>query len=160
MKKTSISLLLLVLLASVLVCVEANPGQKKAKGQQFPPPFLEGNRIALVQGTLTIPVDQPCYVIHGWGNKDTPWKEFLPEWKQILLRESSFSLTIDDEPIQLMKWNRKYREYLDYEDIMLVLFYVQFEANTFEADVEYTFTGTWTQEGSIMGVVEMIVTFE
>ena len=160
MKKIPLTLLLLALLTSVIVSVEANPGQQKAKGQQFPPPFLEGNRIEFIHSTLTIPVDEPCYVIHGWGTLSTPWKEFQPEWKPILLRESSFSLSINGEPIPVRKWIHHYREFLGYEDVMLVQYYVQIEANTFEADVEYAFQGTWTQEGSVVYVHDMTVTFQ
>lgn len=160
LKKISISLLVLALLTSAAACVEAEADQNNGKGQQFPPPFLEGNRINIMQGTSTAPADEPCYVIHGWGTDVVPWKEFPPEWKKVLMSESSFSLSIDSEPVKLRKWNHHYREFIGYEDVMIVQFYVQFEANTFEADVEYVFTGSWIQEGVTLLVIENVVTFQ
>ena len=96
----------------------------------------------------------------NWGTDVVPWKEFPPEWKKVLMSESSFSLSIDSEPVKLRKWNHHYREFIGYEDVMIVQFYVQFEANTFEADVEYVFTGSWIQEGVTLLVIENVVTFQ
>lgn len=161
--KTSKICMVMLIFIGLLTAVPINANSKSipenAKSVQYPPPFLEGNWIFLGPDHMELPVDEPCFVIHGFGLEH--WKESPPEWRQTLLHDSVFSLNIGGEPVQLRKWVRYYRyfDFLENEDFMLIVFYVQFEANEFQAGVEYIFQGVWEEQGVVLLELEMTVGF-
>lgn len=154
-----VTLISISFINAVTISADPKPITETAKGQPYPPPFLDGNWIFLGPDNMELPVDEPCFVIHGFGLQH--WKESPPEWRQTLLHDSVFSLKLDDEPVRLRKWVRYYRyfDFLETEDFMLIVFYVQFEANEFQAGGEYSFKGVWEEQGVVLLELEMTVGF-
>jgi len=151
LRKPIIVLLLMSMVATPVLATNQGEGE----GQEFPPPFLEGNRINILSGIdLALPADEPCFVIHGWISPN--WQDATPEEKSNI-RYECFELEIDGVSMDLRKFRHYYKTYLIYEDVMFVWFYVQFEADHFEAGETYRFRGIWVgQEGP---TIEIQVTF-
>jgi hypothetical protein len=128
--------------ALVLVSPISAASQGKALGQTFPPPFLKGNWIGLyVSGEVAVPVDQPCFVIHGFGNPNWP-HDYSAQEKNSALKDYSFALEIDGESVSLRKWIHFDATTPNYVDLMSIYFYVQFESNQFAVGT-YTFHAVW-----------------
>jgi hypothetical protein len=141
-----------ILMASIIIPVIANPVDlSKRKGQQFPPSFMNGERISVYVDGQSLPVDEPYYVCHGWLWQNC--KEYSGEEKKSILKDYWFELEIDGEPVEMKKWMRKYVTLevnsVIYEDAMLIVFYVQFDANHFESGT-YNFRGVWNGSGGIL----------
>ncbi len=144
----SVAALLLCILPS-LSATSASHGL--AKGKQLDPPFLEGNKIDLyvcwAEGVtyIEIPWDEPCFVSHGWLAPD--WAKSPPEDKKTFMKGCTFELLINGEKVPLKKWLHHLKElkteYVDYKDVMVKMFYVQFETRQFIKGQEYTFTAHW-----------------
>ena len=93
----------------------------------------------------TFSTSDTTYVMHGWVTGPGPgfpehlhWSEMSGEQKNEFLRTASFELSINDEPVEL----RRYQYYDHATDGMSVLYYVVFPAHSFELGT-YTFVGTW-----------------
>ena len=112
-------------LVFVLSCLLVTPVLAETGPAPFPPSFLSGNRVNLSLGNQYVPHDQPHYVMHGFVIGD--WHERSPAERQDLLRHFTFELFIEDEPVELRRWQCRYQTYdapaqgpLD--DAMLVVF--------------------------------------
>lgn len=144
MKKGAILILAVFLLVSPGIISVYAPAP-----QQFPPAFLKGTRInILTVDPQTINSNEQSFVIHGWVAGDKPWKDLTPAERKAWKKEATFELWINGEMVNLKKWKHKYKEYENpagdvYYDVMVILFYVQFDANQFVPG-DYEFTGTWT----------------
>jgi hypothetical protein len=140
MKKVSYLLLVIVLVVS--------PGiiSVYAKQDDFPPAFLKGNRINVWLDSQIIDSTEKSFVIHGFAT-DEPWKDLSPAERKAWKNEATFELTINGTSTSLKKWTHKYKVYVSplgtYENHMLILFYVQFDADQLPLG-DATFEGTWT----------------
>jgi len=134
--------LMLILPISTALPALANEGQGKGSGPL--PVFLDGTRInLLLGGSPTLPADQPCFVIHGFGDV---WKDLTVEEKKSLLKDQYFTLKINGEPVELKRVVYFCNVPDSPDDQMRVMYYVEFEAGHF-ATGTYTFTGTWYSPG-------------
>lgn len=133
----------------------------------YEPPFLEGERINLLNYTYTLDSTDPCYVRHSYV-LFYPWKEMTAQEKREFLsdeytRIELWILNINEDEAQevdLHKW--LYRDIFGDmgfgEDQMRLSFYVQFESGHF-APGTYLFTGLCYSEGEIFLESSSTVTF-
>lgn len=130
-------------------------------GQEYPPALLDGNKISVYFSDLERPVDEACFVIHGWMWDD--WQSRSPTKQNQLLHFSSFELWVDGNKISMEKLVHWHDEYevpsgTTFEDVVFVSYYVQFEANQFTAG-DYTFKGVWKAPNNPTHTNEITVTF-
>lgn len=157
-KLVTMLLILSMIFASPVTAVP--DGQGRAKGKTFPPVFLEGDRISVYVAGQTLPADEPHYVCHGWLWPN--WNEYSGKERNSYLTEYWLELEIDGNPVELKKWIHKYKIIETssgvYEDAMLIVFYVQFEAYEFEPGT-YEFRGVWNGPGGILQELTVDVEF-
>jgi hypothetical protein len=149
------------ILILTLVCTLVSPALALYQGPApYPPKFLHGNRINLYPGMpdLTLPVDEPCFVIHGWIHNE--WNEFSSEERRDFLGNDSFSLSIDGTPIAVRRLLMFYKIFETPSSTlaMTINFYILFKANHFEPGT-YTFTGVWSTTGYVSDPSSISVTF-
>jgi len=109
--------------------------------------MLDGIRIDLKEGSITILTDSPVYVIHGWDLDN--WKNRTKEERRDFLENYAFELFIDGERAKLRKWRHYYAD----QDLMKTGFLVEFKVEHFDPE-DYTFRGIWrpTDDESIITV--------
>lgn len=127
----------LILSTAIANAAAPNPG----KGRIFPPPMLDGTRIDLKDGPITIPTDSPVYVIHGWDLDN--WKTRTKEDRRDFLENYTFELYINGERVELRSWKHYYAD----QDLMKLGFSVEFNAGHFEPGT-YRFRGVWRPDGA------------
>ena len=151
------------LLAALFIAPVAVKSQNvKGKGQQFPPAFLEGNDISLFIVSHELDADEPCYVIHGSGSL---WTETSSEQRREFLKwKYEFRLYIDGTQVDLTKFKRFYHVYVnpngvEFTNLMLFTWYVQFEAGYFDSGSTHEFVGEWKKPDGSLTTRTSIVTF-
>lgn len=105
----------------------------KSAVKEFPPKFLDGNRIDLYEKPYRYPTEEPSYVFHGWFYYG--WSELSSDDK-LYFNYLTITLTIDGVPVKLHKWQHHYKEFVfegeTYYDVKLKYYYVEFPAYYFE----------------------------
>jgi hypothetical protein len=155
--KKAITILMAIILAStgILTAYAGKPDPL--------PAFLKGNRISVHPDSLEVSSSEPSFVIHGFIAGDIPWKELTKAEKKSWLKDATFELEIDGEPVEMKRWIHIYQVFTSadgtvYEDIMLVLFYVKFDAGQFEPGT-YEFKGFWNMPDGAVPTNTCEVTF-
>jgi hypothetical protein len=157
MKKVITILAILIMASTGIITVYG------AQQQSLPPPFLKGNRINVGLLTQEIDASEPSFVIHGFLAGGIPWKDLSPVEKKGWMKGATFELKIDDNPVEMKRWIHFYKVYVNpagvvYENVMVIGFYVKFDANEFESG-DYKFQGTWTDPYGNIFINTSIVTF-
>lgn len=121
----------------------------------FSPPFLDGNRVDLLELSLMDPpvtdidqpVDEPFHIIHGIG---VSWKEISVEERRMFLDDSltRFELYIDGAPQRVIKWMTQYK--FDGTHWHWKLFYIQFDSYEFDVESSHDFEGSWYAYGELI----------
>ena len=156
LKRALLLSLLLVVVSSSLggVAYGTRPyGVEASAVKEFPPKFLDGNRIDLYEKPNRYSANEPSYVFHGWIYYG--WSDLSSDSK-LNFNYLTITLTIDGVPVKLRKWQHHYKEFVfegeTYYDVKLKYFYVEFPANYFEPG-KYVFeirpTGVDTQTVTI-----------
>jgi len=105
----------------------------KSAVKEFPPQFLDGNRINLYEKPYRYPANEPSYVFHGFFQED--WTQLSSDAK-LYFNYLTIKLTIDGVPVRLHKWQHHYKELVfegeTFYDVMVKEFYIEFPANYFE----------------------------
>ncbi|MHA2212288.1 MAG: outer membrane protein assembly factor BamB family protein [Candidatus Thorarchaeota archaeon] len=120
------------------------------------PPFLKGTRISLGSGDATIPTSEACYVVHGFLVEN--WKDLSANERLWYLKDLKINLLINQDGVKLSKWRRYYESILGLEDVMVIMYYVQFRAYEFTPGT-YEFRGEWIRGEHLDEVYEINVTF-
>lgn len=109
------------------------------------PPLMErlrGQQINLNMGDTLFFTNDATNVWHGFYTGPPPewplWREMSGRQKSEYMCTTSFKLFIDNEEVRL----RRYQWYDRQEDVMYVLFWIEFSPNTFPPD-QYVFRGEW-----------------
>ena len=136
LKRALLLSMLLVIVSSSLggVAYGTRPdADVKSAVKEFPPKFLDGNRIDLYEAPYRYPADVPSYVFHGWLQEG--WKDLSLYWK-LNFNYKTITLTIDGVPVKLRKLQHYYKELVfegeTYYDVKLKFYYAEFPANHFE----------------------------
>lgn len=105
----------------------------KSAVKEFPPKFLDGNRIDLYEAPYRYPANEPSYVFHGFIQED--WSQLSSDWK-LYFTYLTITLTIDDVPVRLHKWQHHYKKLVfegeTYYDVKVKFYYAEFPAYYFE----------------------------
>jgi hypothetical protein len=129
--KRSLLVGLLVLTAFSGLVASANGASTyldmESGGATFPPKLLDGARIDLGDGPLSLPADQPYHIWQGWAQPG--WTDLSSDGK-VYFKALTMTLTIDGEPVKLHTWKGHFKEvYIGgtlYLDAMVKIYYVEF----------------------------------
>lgn len=81
-------------------------------------------------------------ISHGWTSP-APWKDLAGPQKAEFVKTASFTLTIDDEPVKLRRYQWISTEDNQWKGYMYIVFWITFPSNTFAVD-DHTFDGVWS----------------
>ncbi len=116
------------------------------------PPFLLGNKIGIMRGSLEFPVDEPCYVSQGWSWPD--WQTRTQDIKGHLFNGAmGFKLYVDGVQMDLKRYVRYYPDGIQADPelgtrVMIVKYYIQFGPNTFTPG-PHTFVGAYYDHSTL-----------
>jgi hypothetical protein len=113
-------------------------------GPTFPPKLLDGTKIDLEDGPITLPADQPYHVWQGWAQPG--WTDLSSDGK-VYFKALTVSLTIDGDPVKLKTWKGHFKELnvggVLYYDVMIKIFYAEFPEGYFSAgDYDFVLKAT------------------